>query len=328
MCCRIGRSPLLLMVLAVLAVVLTPDSAWAWGPGAHIAIGESVLSALALLPPAIADILRAHRVRFLYGSIAADISFAKKYAPEGRHCHHWHVGEEIRDTADEEPLFAVALGYLAHLAADTIAHNFFVPRRLLLTRSTNAVGHSYWEHRMDLYLGERYLGRAREVTMSHDHSDADALFDRVLSRTIFSFQTNRRIFRGMIRFQDNEAWQQVFDRIVQGSRWTLANPVARHYMALSFEYVMAYLIEGHDSPAGALDPIGDLNLRLAKKIRRLALAEGAWRQPQLLEQMADDFFPLPDTPLRFWPQVSGSELTLALRGSEEEKSDEPPPESD
>lgn len=306
-------SALLAFALAGAAVLLTPGEALAWGPGAHIAIGESVLGALSLLPAGVADVLRAYPTQFLYGSIAADISFAKKYAPEGRHCHHWHVGEEIRLSAEREPLLAVALGYLAHLAADTVAHNFFVPRRLLLTRSTKALGHSYWEHRMDLRLGERFLARSREIVMGYDHSQADALFDRVLSRTIFSFRTNRRIFRGMIRFQDNETWQQVFERVVQTSRWTLEDPVAERYMALSYDYVMAYLREGHDSPAARLDPIGDLNLRLAKKIRRIALADGAWEKPELLVEMAEDFFPLPGEPLCYWPQTNGSALAAALR---------------
>ena len=36
---------------------------------------------------------------FLYGNIAADSSIAKHYAPLGRHCHYWHVGQEIHDLA-------------------------------------------------------------------------------------------------------------------------------------------------------------------------------------------------------------------------------------
>jgi len=62
---------------------------------------------------------------------------------EGRHCHHWHVGEEILAAADSPELSAVGYGYLAQLAADTVAHNLFVPRQLLITSTTQALGHTY-----------------------------------------------------------------------------------------------------------------------------------------------------------------------------------------
>ena len=68
--------------------MLTPTDLIAWGPGTHIAIGEAVLSSLHLLPLGIQAVLSKHRTAFLYGSVAADISFAKKYAPIGRHSHH------------------------------------------------------------------------------------------------------------------------------------------------------------------------------------------------------------------------------------------------
>ena len=64
-------------------------------------------------------------------------SIAKKYAAAGRHCHSWPVGFEILDRARDEPLRAFSLGYLAHLAADVVAHNYFVPRQLAITSSTS-----------------------------------------------------------------------------------------------------------------------------------------------------------------------------------------------
>ena len=85
---------------------------------------------MTLLPTTVAELLRAFPYDFLYGSIAADTSIAKKYAAAGRHCHSWTVGLEIHDGAPDEPLHAFALGYLAHLAADTVAHNYFVPQQL------------------------------------------------------------------------------------------------------------------------------------------------------------------------------------------------------
>ena len=61
---------------------------------------------------------------------------------------------EIYDSARDEPqLRAFGLGYLAHLAADAVAHNYFVPRQLAVTSSTSSLGHSYWESRFETHLG-------------------------------------------------------------------------------------------------------------------------------------------------------------------------------
>ena len=299
-------------LVAVAWLLLVPEAAWAWGPATHVALGEAVLGALYLVPPAVRAILERYPLHFLYGSVAADISFAKKYVPEGRHCHNWAVGEEILASAETEALQAVGYGYLAHLAADTIAHNVFVPRQLLLTSTTQALGHTYWEHRMDMHVGEGFLSLARHIVVDHDHSEADELFDDVLSRTMFSFDTNRRIFHGMIRFQGHERWQKVFGQVLAASRFDLPAPTVDRYFEHSFENIVAYLKDREASHPAELDPVGDLNLRLAKKVRRRAMSDHTAEHPEVLEELADAFFGWPDRRLVYWPQIRDPEFASGI----------------
>ena len=289
-------------LLALGWLFLVPQEAAAWGPGTHVALGEALLASLYLVPPAIRTLLERYPIHFLYGSVAADISFAKKYVPEGRHCHNWHVGEEILGQADSEALQAVGFGYLAHLAADTVAHNLYVPRQLLLTSTSEALGHTYWEHRMDMHVGEIYLGKARRLVLDYDHGDADRMFSSVLSRTLFSFQTNRRLFRGMIRLQDDARWRQVFDRVLQNSRFDVPDPLVDRYTALAFDYVVDYLNARGESRPARLDPVGEVNLRRAKRERReVATTPGIAPDPEVLKARADAVFTFPTGPILYRP---------------------------
>ena len=286
-----------LTIVAVVAIVVLPSVAHAWTPGTHIFLGDAVMRSLSLLPGAVADLLRAFPYDFLYGSIAADTSFAKKYAPVGRHCHSWTVGLEIYERAADEPLRAFGLGYLSHLAADAVAHNFFVPKQLAVTSSTASLGHSYWESRFETHLGERYSRRARDI-IHLDHARSDGLLDRVLSPTIFSTATNRRIFRGMVFAADSESWQRIFQIMLENSRWDLTEREVGEYLVRSFDYIIDFLNRVDHSEAYRLDPSGEDQLRLAKRVRRSVLrARG--RDLDELANVAHRYFGMPPSALDF-----------------------------
>lgn len=282
------------LLAALLVLVLMPSEAWAWTPGTHVFLGDALLRNLTLVPRTIADLLAAYPADFLYGSIAADTSIAKKYAEVGRHCHSWHVGMEIHDEAESPALRSFALGYLSHLAADVVAHNFFVPRQLAVTSSTSALGHSYWESRIDTHIGEPWPRRAREL-LRLDHSPADQHLDRILSPTLFGTPTNRRIFRGMVYVTDTESWQRIFQLVSENSRWDLSDADVGRYMARAFDYIVDLLNRWESSEPFVYDPSGDTPLREAKKVRRQAKREGGDMRAAL---EADRMFGMPATPLR------------------------------
>ena len=292
---RGSRRVLRYAVLVLVSIAIAPAIAHAWTPGTHVFLGEAVMRSLALVPVGVAELLREFPYDFLYGSIAADTSIAKKYAPVGRHCHSWTVGMEIYDGARDDPLRAFALGYLAHLAADSIAHNYFVPKQLAVTSSTSALGHSYWESRFETHLGSECARRARELILI-DHARSDGLLDRVLSPTIFSTPTNRRIFRGMVIVADNESWQRIFQLMTENSRWDLADDDVGEYIARSYDFIIDLLRRMDRAEPFQLDPSGDEALRMAKQVRRKALRETGDHR---LHEAAEKHFGMPATSLRF-----------------------------
>ncbi len=281
-------------IAIALALILCPSTLWAWTPGTHVFLGDALLRNLALLPSTIAELLAAFPADFLYGSIAADTSIAKKYAEVGRHCHSWRIGIEIHDEAADPQLRAFSLGYIAHLAADVVAHNFFVPRQLAVTSSTTALGHSYWESRIDTHLGDRWPRRARDLLFL-DHSRADSHLDRILSPTLFGTPTNRRIFRGMVYVTDTDSWQRIFQLVSEKSRWDLSDAEVGKYMTRSFDYIVDVMSNWDGSEAFTFDPSGDEPLRSAKKVRRLAKRQGGDVRAAL---EADRMFGMPATELR------------------------------
>lgn len=262
-------------------------------------IGQSVLANLQFLPGWLAELLHAHPFDFLYGSIAADTSFAKKYAPVGRHSHAWHVGQEIVELAGRAPLRAFGFGYLAHLAADVVAHNFFVPRQLVLTSSTRALGHSYWEGRFDMHVGDVHARTAREI-VAGDHAEADEHLDRIISPTIFSVGTNRRLFRGMVQITDWANWRRVVQLAADASRWDLTDRDVERHVATSFDFVMDLFNAGHEAQARRFEPSGSRALAEAKRLRRLALTNGGRKDADRVAEVAEAHFGLRPTNLGYW----------------------------
>lgn len=264
--------PLLAIAIAALLVLATPDVLWAWGPTTHAWLSSQVLGNLQLLPLMVREILAAHPYPYLYGSLSADITLAKRYVHYSRHCHNWNVAYEILDRAETPRLQSFALGYLSHLAADTIAHSTFVPRLLVSTPLSSNLGHTYWEYRFDAALDDRYLRLAREV-VTMDHAEEDELLEVVLTQAFFSFQTNKRIFQQLIHLSNQERWHNLWVKMADKSRWELADAAVGEYGELSTDYVTDFLMRGAGSLSQALDPTGSERLALAKKLRRQSFRE-------------------------------------------------------
>lgn len=255
------------MLGAALLVLLVPAEAEAWGPATHVKLASDVLGRLDLLPPAVGAMLAAWRRDYLFGNIAADVVVAKRLSRIKQICHHWATGFAIFDHATTDQGRAFALGYLSHLAADTVAHGKFLPRQMTLTRSTMSFGHLYWELRADATIGSHYWGELRSVLGEVFAEHERALSSR-LTETFLPFSVNWRLFYRMNRFVSRHTLRRAMDGWYRLSRWQLSDQLMREYRAESVARMRDVISNGRLARVCHEDPNGNAALAYTRLQRR------------------------------------------------------------
>ena len=273
--------------VAALFIIAFPHDALAWGAGVHLQLGTSVLGNLQAIEPAVAAIIGEFSSDFLYGCIAADITVGKRFTHYLLHCHRWKIGHKVLEHAVTGPQKACAYGYLAHLAADTVAHNFFVPYKIMRSFSTLTLKHAYWEMRFENFVDREIWDTARKVSLENYHAN-DILLRSVIADTLFSFGTNKRIFNSILLVSRLEKWQQVLQTLDNSSRYALEENDREEYMLLAREAVFDFLTLGENSRYFQADPTGERALQAADSVRRnlrLLYRSGKLSKEQALEQL-------------------------------------------
>ncbi|HBA87203.1 MAG TPA: hypothetical protein DCZ75_04210 [Geobacter sp.] len=275
-------SMFILVAAATLLFIALPEPAFAWGAGIHLQLGMNVLSNLDAVKPAVAAIIGSHPYDFLYGTIAADITLGKKFTHYLQHCHRWRIGHRVLDKAGDQAQQACAYGYLSHLAADCIAHNYYVPYKVMRSFSTLTLKHAYWEMRFENYVDKEIWETAKKVSQEHFSSNDD-LLRKVLSDTIFSFGTNKRIFNSILLVSRLEKWQGLLQTLSESSRYLLEEDDRDEYMLLAQEAVYDFLNNDEGSRFYRADPTGEKALAAAEAVRknlRLLYRTGKITKPQ------------------------------------------------
>jgi len=259
---------LLAGLTAIVVLLVWPSEALAWGPVTHLVHGSQVLENLNTVGPALQEILRAHRLVYLYGCVAADIVQAKKYTRNlYTHCHCWPVGWQVVESAATEREQAFAWGYLSHLAGDVYSHNHFVPVQLVVSYPSRALKHIYWEARFDA-AQQRDRWRLIRTVFEHRYPDCDRLMERVVERTLFSFKTNKRIFHSVMALQRLEQWQSLVKRLSNRSRYELPHGEIDRFNGMCIGAIHDLLEQGRKSACQKLDPTGREALGQAEALRR------------------------------------------------------------
>ena len=286
--CQNESTTMMLLALSILfATLLVPDQALAWGGGMHLQLGVSVLSNLSALSPDLVALLASNPRDFLYGCISADITLGKKFTDSMLNCHRWRIGQKVLQAARTDRERACAYGYLCHLAADVIAHNYYVPYKIMRSFASVTMKHAYWEMRFETFVAREIWDTAQEVSRTDQRAN-DALMRRVLTNTIFSFGTNKRIFDSIMLVSRLEKWQKVMQTLSNNSRYVLAESDREEYLRLAEEAVFDFLQHPQDSEVLSADPTGGRALAMAEAVRknlRLLYKNGRLTKAEGLEQV-------------------------------------------
>ncbi|OGU14276.1 MAG: hypothetical protein A2076_00555 [Geobacteraceae bacterium GWC2_53_11] len=274
------------LVIALVATLL-PTDALAWGGGIHMQLGTQVLANSGIFPADLAALLAAHPKDFLYGCLAPDITVGKKYTHYLLNCHRWGIGRTLLKEAQTDHQRACAYGYLCHLAADTVAHNYYVPYKIIRSFATITMKHTYWEMRFEGFVDKEIWDLAHAVCRA-DQRGNDLLLRNVLTTTLFSFGTNKRIFNSIMVMARVDKLQKLMHTLSSKSRYQLAEADRDEYMALAREAVFDLLQHPEDSKYLHVDPTGEKALAAADALRRslrLRLKSGFMSKAEGFEQV-------------------------------------------
>jgi hypothetical protein len=257
----------MLFLIIAIAATLLPTDAHAWGGGIHMQLGTQVLANLGMLPGDLAALLAVHPKDFLYGCLAPDITVGKKYTHYLLNCHRWGIGRTLLKEAKTDHQRACAYGYLCHLAADTVAHNYYVPYKIIRSFAAITMKHAYWEMRFEEFVSKDIWRRAHAVCRADQHGN-DMLLRNVLTTTLFSFGTNKRIFNSIMVMARMDKLQKLLHTLSSKSRYQLAEADRDEYMKLSFEAIIDFLSNPENSKYSKVDPTGEKALAAADELRR------------------------------------------------------------
>ncbi len=257
----------MLLLICSLIALLLPTEAFAWGGGIHLQLGAQVLANPGIIAPAVAELISAYPFDFLYGCIAPDITVGKKYTHYLLHCHRWGIGRTLLDEARTNRQRACAYGYLCHLAADTVAHNYYVPYKIIRSFATITMKHAYWEMRFEAFVEKDTWELARAVCRTDQRAN-DQLLRSVLSTTLFSFGTNKRIFNSIMLLSRLEHLQLIVQALSSRSRYQLAPADRDEYLELARGAVFDVLRYPEHSRYLLVDPTGEKALAAVDGVRK------------------------------------------------------------
>ena len=243
-------------------LLLFSSSALAWGPAIHTVIACNIIDDVGSMLPMISSVIKSFPLEYIYGSMAADFFIGRGQKKKDGHSHNWETGFSLLNEAGNERDAAYAYGFLSHLAADVVAHNYFVPSHINRKSTLKKVGHLYSEAVADRLVGPFYMRIASDV-LSMDRLGCDKLLQSAVKRSRYGLKAKRHIFTRTVKISE---YLYCLPNVLQNmgkSGEKIPHDNIIFMIGLSLKLVRDLLSNPDSSPCLSHDPIGARNIKKA-----------------------------------------------------------------
>jgi len=239
-----------------------------WGPGVHLHLANKLLSDEELQNTD-KEIIQNNRKHFLYGNVSPDITLGKKYIKElEKHCHKWDTAFRILKNAKNDEEKTLGYGYLTHLAADVIAHNYYIPRELLVGRGLRNFLHTVLEIKVDMTIYKETSSVIKEL-LQCDFKQEDAYLKKNISKALLPFGINRKIFEYSLKGSKSRYMYKAFRVFGNYENWMEENQnLLKKYHEISYKLMKDLLENMENSEVVKYDPNGEKNIMDSKAVKK------------------------------------------------------------
>jgi hypothetical protein len=234
--------------VCILSIILIPSIADAWGPLTHVYLGYQVLDiGAALIPAGVYKLLKKYRNDFLYGNLSADIILGRRFQGLEKNSHDWNIAWKLLNSSKTDRQKAFAYGYLMHLCADTVVHN--------LERSRLPFSHPLLEIKSDSIIDKKYRRMLIRLDKTMQRKN-DVFLEKKIESLIFSFKTNKRIFKGILVLSRLPNYSPVSNFIDNGFPYQISVGNIYGFQQESLSRMFELLNNGIDSEVLKEHPLG------------------------------------------------------------------------
>jgi len=272
------------------------------------------------LPHDKAQLIGEERQSFAYGSLAADLINFKTFGGHYNHCHRWTIVDDMLELAESPAEEAFAFGYLSHLAADTIAHNHYVPYHLArYGRGAKGLGHLYWEVTADRFVPEARWNQMGELKGDKRLDRLDELVHRTVARRVLPNRANKVLFQHVLLSSERDTWRRHMARLQPLERVKLDESFLDRFRDAATDRAVLALTPGGVDRLAHVDTNGleaqGAAMELVKRSRRGFLGLGESVEDVELESNAARFLTGMETPpdspgVPLWPTRGRTTLEL------------------